>query len=208
MALDTERNDDPRSTRLALIHTESGIKSIGQLCYLVTVLCGLGTLEGLLVAMGVLDHPHELDETLSPEITKLLYWVFSGIMLLLTLGHWVLAHGLSRLQNWARWTVVALTGCSLLSSLGFGVGLCLAYPAWGLLSLLIGGVLHAMILYPLLTPGASEVFSAGYKEVIRVTPQIRSRMHWLLKLLIGLIVLGVVGLLGYLLAIYLRIIDT
>ena len=31
--------------------------------------------------------------------------------------------------------------------------MCFAYPLWGLLSLVIGGALHAIILYPMLTPG-------------------------------------------------------
>jgi hypothetical protein len=122
-------------------------------------------------------------------------------------AQWALGHGLTRLQSWARWTVVVLTGLSLISNIGFGVGLCFAYPAWGLLSLVIGGALHAMILYPMLTKAAGVVFSRQYKEVIRATPEIRSRMHWLLKLCLALILAGVVGLVAYLSAIFLRIID-
>jgi hypothetical protein len=207
MTLDSAREDDPRSIRLAHIRAESGIRSIGQLCYLVTFLCGLCTIVCILVAIGVMDHAHELDETLSPEIIRLIYWVCSAVMLLSALGHWAVGYGLTHLRSWARWTVVALTGASLISGLGFGVGLCLAYPAWGLLGLLIVVALHAMILYPLLTPGAGVVCSRQYKEVIRATPDIRSRMHWLLKLLIGLIVAGVVGIVGYLIGIYLRLIE-
>ena len=199
--------DDPRSTRLAHLRIESGIKSVGQLCYLVAFLSVLGTLEFLLVAVEVLPHDPMLQKFATPGQVRGLFWALTAFVLLNAAGQWALGFGLTRLQSWARWTVVALTGLSLVSYVGTGVALAFAYPAWGLLGLLIGGALHALILQPLLSTGAGVVFSWHYKEVIRATPEIRGRMHWLLKLCIGSIVAGVVGLLAYLAALYLRIID-
>jgi hypothetical protein len=64
-----------------------------------------------------------------------------------------------------------------------------------------------MILYPLLTRRAGLVFSNEYREIIRATPEVRARMHWLLKGLIALIVLGILSVPGYILGIYLGIFD-
>ncbi len=194
--------DDPRSIRLAHIRPESDIKSVGQLCYLVTVLSVLGTVVCFLVATGVLPYDPALNRFATPSTIRGLYGVLTAFLLLHTIAQWALGLGLTRLQSWARWTVVGLTGLSLVSHVGFSVTLCFTYPIWGLLSLLIGGGLLASILYPLLTTGAGVVFSRPYKEVIRATPEIRSRMHWLLKLCIALILAGVVGFVGFLAAIY------
>ena len=190
--------DDPRAVRLAHLRTESDIKSVGQLCYLVTFFSALGTLEFLLFALGVIPYDKQLHEVADPSLIRAALWAFSAFLLVNTAFQAAIGFGLTRLQAWARWTVVALTALSLASHVGFSVALCFTRPAWGLASLVIGGAVHALILYPLLTRGAGVVFSRRYKEIICATPEIRSRMHWLLKLFIATIIVGVVGFAIYL----------
>jgi hypothetical protein len=200
-------NADPESVRRANLRHESSVKSVGQLCDLVAFFSLLGTLEFVLFAKGVLTQPPEMKAVASPELIRLAFWMLAFAFLLNTIGQVALGYGLKHLQAWARWTVVALTAISLVSHVGLSLAACATYPIQGLLSLVIGGAIHGLILYPLVSPGSGVVFSASYKDVIRQTPEIRSRMHWLLKLLIGLILTGVVGFVAFLLAIYLRIID-
>ena len=203
-ALDT----DSASIRLANLRQESNVKSVGQLCYLVAFLSLLGTLEFFLFAKGILTLPREFKAYVRPEeLLRLAFWVTTFAFLINTIGQLVLGYGLTHLQAWARWTVLALTAISLASHVGLSLVACVAYPIPGLLSLLIGGAIHGLILYPLARPGSGTVFSASYKEVVRRTPDIKGRMHWLLKAFIGLLLSLVLGFLAYLLAIYLWIID-
>jgi len=198
---------DFRSIRLAHLGTESAIKSLGQFCYLVGFLSLLGVMEFVLVALGILPYDPSLQEIASPGQIRGFFWALSILMLLNTAAQGALGFGLTRLQVWVRWTVVVLTAVSLVSHVGFCIGLCFVQPVWGLLALVIGGAIHLAILYPMLTPSSGVVFSRAYKDVIRATPEIRSRIHWLLKCLILLIVSGVVSLGLYLLAIYRQWID-
>jgi hypothetical protein len=190
--------DDPRSVRLDHLRTESGIKSVGQLCYLVTFFSALGTLEFSLFALGVIPYDKQFDRFASPDVVRVAFGIGAVFLLVNAAFLAAIGYGLTHLQAWARWTVVALTGLSLVSHVGFSVALCFSQPSWGLASLIVGGGVYGLILYPLLTPGAGVVFSGRYREIIRATPEIRSRMHWLLKLFIGLIVAGVVGFAAYL----------
>ena len=207
MAPDHASDPDPESVRRANLRQESGVKSVGQLCYLVGFFSLLGTLEFSLFATGVLTQPPEMKDIASPGLIRLASWMLTFAFLINAIGQAALGHGLTHLQSWARWTVVALTGLSLASHVGLSLVACAAYPIQGLLSLVIGGAIHGLILYPLVRSGSGVVFSADYKDVIRRTPAIQARMHWLLKLFLGMILAGVVGFLGFLLAIYLRFVD-
>ena len=137
-----------------------------------------------------------------PATIRILYWVFDAGFMVLTLGHVAIGYGLTHLQAWARWTVVVVTGISLVAGVGLSLLTCLTSPISGLISLVVGVAINGLILYPMLTPRSGVVFSKGYREIIRLTPKIKSRMHWLLKSLIGLMLLAVVGFCGYLYAIY------
>lgn len=204
----TRDGNDPEAVRLAHLRTESNVKSVGQLCYLVAFFSLLGTLEFLLVAKGIWPPPPELKSIASPDLTRLVFWVLTFVLLLNTIGQVVLGHGLVHLQVWARWTVVALTALSLASYSSISLACCWVYPLFGVLSLVIGGLIHVLIVYPLLTPRSSMVFSATYRELIRKTPGIKSGMHWLLKILIGLILVGFFGTLALLAAIVFGDIET
>ncbi len=198
---------DAPTIRLAHLRHESAARSLGLLCYLVAFFSLLGTLEFALFAKGVLIQPPELRSFASPELIRILFWAFTFGFLLNTIGQVALGYGLTHLQAWARWTVVALTALSLASHSGMCLAACVVYPGWGLLSFVIGLVIHGLILYPLVRPGSGVIFSAFYREVVLQTPTIKARMHWLLKLLIGLILAGVFGFATFLGAIYFRIID-
>jgi hypothetical protein len=199
--------DDAAALRRAYVRHESNIKSIGQLCYLVAFFGGLGTLEFFLFAKGILESPPELNEIAPPELIQGLFWGMTLCFAILSLGHMALGFGLNRLQSWARWTVVVLTVISLASGSLLSLISCLTRPVAGLISLTAGGVINGLILYPLVSKGAGVVFSKTYRDAILKTPEIKSRMHWLLKSLIGLILVSVLGFVAYLMAIYFRIID-
>ena len=203
--------DDPplgaQATRRACLRFESDIKSVGQLCYLVAAFSGLGTVEFMLVALGVIPYPPTFGSIGGPELIRAAFWLLTAFMTLNTAGQAALGYGLTHLQSWARWTVVVLTAMSLASTLGLALIFCVIRPALGLPGLGIGLILHGLILQPLLTPRSAEVFSEGYREVIRATPQIRARMHWLLRLTIGAILASVLAFAGFLAAIYFRWID-
>ncbi len=198
---------DPEAFRLAHVRRESGVRSLGVLCHLVGFFCLLGTLEFALLARGILAPPPELEAYASPGLIRLGSWSVSFAFLLLAIGQVALGYGLTHLQAWARWTVIVLTLISLASHSVMSLVACVAYPAWGLVSLAVGGAVHGVILRPLVARGAGVVFSREYGEVIRETPQIRGRMSLLLKVSIGLILAGFLGILLFVLAVYEGLID-
>jgi hypothetical protein len=195
---------------------------VGQLCYLVAFFSVLGMIEFALFAIGIIPRD-DLKDLLPTPLLDLFFWAGTGGFAINTLVQVVLGNGLIRLQPWARWIVIVLTAFSLAFSLMSSLILCVSGSAfeafepllgfsidgriWGLVSLIVGGLVHLMILWPLVSPGSTVVFSQAYREVIRQTPELRSRMHWLLKTLIGVILGLVVGFVAYLLAIYFRLID-
>ena len=198
---------DPETARRDHLRRESEIKSVGQLAYLVAAFSALGILEFAAFAGGMLEQPPELKALGGPSMIQGLLWVLTAGFLLVTLAHIAIGYGLTHLQAWARWTVVVLTALNLVVGVGLSLVACLTNPRSGLISLAVGVAINGLILYPLLTRQSGVVFSKAYREVIRQTPTIRSRMHWLLKLLIGLILLTVLGFVGYLFAIYRGWID-
>jgi hypothetical protein len=206
-APDADPPGDPTAIRLAYLRHESSVKSVGWLCYLVVFFCLLGTLEFFLFANGVIPQPPEIKQLADARLIEILFWFMTVAFAILAIVHFAIGFGLTHLQVWARWTVVAIAGFSLVSGTIFSLAVCLARPVEGLLSLVIGGAVNGLILYPMLTPSSHFVFSTAYKNVVLQTPTIKSRMHWLLKLFIGVLLLHILGFLAFLLAIYLRIID-
>jgi hypothetical protein len=213
---------EPENVRHSHLRQESGIKSVGQLCYLVAFFSILGTIEFALFAVGILSRA-EFKAVAPDSWLDAFFGTFTVVFGLNALAQVVLGRGLIRLKSWARWTVVALTifslGMSTLSSLIFClsgtmleefeplIGFKVNGLMVGLLSLVIGGLAHLIILWPLIGPGSGVIFSDDYREVVRQTSKIKSRMHWLLKALIVVILLIVLGFVLYLLGIYYRIID-
>ena len=79
-------------TRLAYLRHESEIKSIGQLCYLVTSSAGLAHLRACWSRLASLEHPHELDEALCLKLHQAAVLGLLGVMLRPALAHFALAH--------------------------------------------------------------------------------------------------------------------
>ena len=117
--------------------------------------------------------------------------------------------GLTSLRSWARWIATALTAISFISILiGLGVaGFQLAMigmvgpagspivgvlVAYGLFLLIVG-----YILYLLVSPKGSMVFSHEYREVMEATPHIKYKTSCILKgFLIFLVVVVLLAVLG------------
>ncbi len=198
---------DPRSTRLAHLRDETNARSLGQLCYVVAAISLVGTAEFLAFAAGLIACPPEWQKIAATATIRVAFGAMAAVMAINAAAQTAVGFGLVRLQSWARWTVIALTLLSLTSTFGLALAVLFVRPAWGLLALVIGLGVHALILWPLLTPGAGVVFSGAYREVVRATPEIRCRMHWLLKLGLGLMGLAVVGFVAFLAAIYFRWVD-
>jgi hypothetical protein len=212
----------PESVRLDHLLQESNVKSVGQLCYLVAFFSTLGTLEFALFLIGVIPRD-DLEKVIPGTLLDLFFGVFTVGFALNTLAQVAIGFGLIRLQQWARWTVIVLTAISLFFGTISSLILCVSPESpellqpllgfrinsviLGLVSLVVGGAIHVLIVWPMVAPGSGVVFSKEYREVIRQTPQIRSRMHWLLKVFIGVLMILVVGFVGFLVAIYFRIID-
>ena len=198
---------DPRSTRLAHLGDETNARSLGQLCYVVAAISLVGTAEFAAFAAGRIACPPEWQKIAEPATIRLAFGAMTGVMAAHAAAQAAVGFGLVRLQAWARWTVIALTLLSLTSTFGLALAVLVVRPAWGLLAMVGGVGVHALILWPLLTSGAGVVFSTAYREVVRATPEIRCRMHWLLKLGLGLMGLTVVGFVVLLAAIYFRWVD-
>jgi hypothetical protein len=222
MTLGSKPIADSETVRLSHLKQESAIKSIGQLCYLVAFFSLLGTIEFALFAVGVIPRD-DLKNLMPASLLNLFFWSFAVGFAVNTMGQIALGYGLIRLQSWARWTIVVLTAMSLIlgtiSSLVVCVSPIVSAPleellgmkvnglAVGLVSLIVGGAVHLLILWALLAPGTGLVFTRDYREVIRETPLIRSRMHWLLKLFVAGLMMLVVSFVAFLFAIYYGLID-
>ena len=212
---------EPLPTRRCHLRLESSVRSLGFLCYLVGGVSVLGTVEFLLFLLGVI--PSKDLGAIDPTLLKLSFLVGTLLLGFNALAQFILGFGLIRLHAWARWTLIILTGLSLSSSVLTSLALCFAPEAavalnnlvgWklsalqlGLSSLVLGLAIHLLLLWPLVAPGSGMVFSAAYRDIVRKTPQIRPRLHWLLKLFVGCLIMLVLGFLGYLGALYLRLID-
>jgi hypothetical protein len=125
--------------------------------------------------------------------------LFGGVLINVMLSglHLALGIGLTRLQTWARWTDVVLISFSLLmvmvalvASVFLGT-----YPV--LLIYLIAALIPAYMLYLLVGPKASTVFSPEYKAIIARTPHIKYRTSLLVKIVLAIfvtiILLAIVG---------------
>jgi hypothetical protein len=216
-------SSNPETVRRAYLRHESNVKSVGQLCYLVAFFSLLGALEFSVFAAGLIPPPPEIKALAPPGVIRALFWAFAVAFVVNTVAQVALGSGLIHLQAWARWTVVVLTAISLISGIMTSLAACVANPdpglirpligfeihgmILGLVSLVVGVAIHGLILYPLLTPGAGVVFSKAYREVILKTPRIKGRMHWLLKVFIGLILALVVGFVAFLMAICFGLVD-
>lgn len=154
--------------RRTYIGHEASVRSIGSLFFLGTIFAVIGA--GFLFYMLILspaDLPPDADRS---ESMGLLAIVIGLIVVYALLGT-----GLRGLKSWARWGTTVLVGLTVLANM-------IQLNPFGLL---IGG----FILYLLLSPKATVVFSPAYKEVIAKTPHVRYRTSLIVKVALGLLIL-------------------
>jgi hypothetical protein len=172
------------SIRRTYLSHEASVKSVGSLHYLCAIFTALGIVFSIAVTASVLD------KTVVPVLVglALFYAVMTGL-------HVALGIGLRRLQTWARWTEVALISISFVFLL-FGVLSIILLAAGEETGPLIplaggygfGGLILAYILYLLVSPKGSKVFSAEYRTIIERTPHIKYRTSLVAKVFLGLLV--------------------
>lgn len=169
---------EAEAIRTAHLGHEASIRSIGSLHYLGAffgVLGVFGMVGFLITARGGGIHAPE-------TIILIVYTAMSALNIALGLG-------LRRLQSWARWIETAFVGLGLAGSAVFVVfGLILGvYPlivAYGL-----GLLIQGYILYLLLSPKASVIFSPEYRAIVEKTPYLKYRTSVLAKVILALLVI-------------------
>lgn len=148
---------------------EASVKSIWVVFLIGSALCGImgAGFISVIASAGAMS----IDE-LAIQIP------FAILIFLLTVGYLVTGIGLARLSAWSR-----IPGCVLA-----GIGL-LLFP--------IGTLINGYVLFLLLSPKGSTVFSEKYKEVIKQTPHMKYQttpLAWgCLGLVLLALALGVVG---------------
>jgi hypothetical protein len=90
------------------------------------------------------------------------------------------ASGLRKLKSWARISAVVLSGLGIVLSL------------FGLPASVIGLLIHAYILYILLSPKSTMVCSDRYREIVAATSQIKSRTPVAVWIGFGLFLLALI----------------
>jgi hypothetical protein len=174
------------------LNHEASVKSIGSLYLLGAVLGGFFTVFALIVMFGGGPGlaPGAADQTGLMAFVAVLY---GGITALST----VLGIGLIRLRTWARWIVAVLTGLNLVASLFYVAVLALARPHP--VFFVIAGItllIPAYILYLLVSPKGTVVFSPEYRRIIEQTPHIKYKTSCLVKglliLILAPIIIGIV----------------
>jgi hypothetical protein len=112
-------------------------------------------------------------------------------------------------QTRPRVPVLAMALCLGIAALFFAVGYGLRHlKPWGRVAAIvfafvqlcgvpIGTVLGIWILYLLTSKGGKLIFSPGYKEVIAQTPTVKYRTPVVLWILLGVVMAGLLGLIGY-----------
>ena len=104
-----------------------------------------------------------------------------------------IGYGLSRLQVWARWTLIVLQLVGFLLTfleiilVAFQGGAEVAGRATG--QALVTNLIPAYIFYLVASAKGAMVFSRPYKEVIRKTPHIKSKTSIIVKVLLVILLL-------------------
>jgi hypothetical protein len=133
-----------------------------------------------------------------PALRSNVGWAIMVVFYLLaTALNFALGYGLRSLKPWARWTETALLSIQMVTLIiGVMGALALGIPPL-MLGYLVMGLIVGYILYLLLSPKGSVVFSPAYKEIIARTPHIKYRTSLILKivlvLFVSLIGMAIVG---------------
>lgn len=167
---------------------EASVKSIGSLYYLGAILVGLAMGAAI---WGVASEGGNDGGAVFAAAALAVAFALTSAM----------GYGLSNLKNWARWIAVVLMGLGMLNNLAnMGIALAMgpdSVPGYVFGVSAIGLLIAGYILYLLVSPAGSMVFSPAYKGVMARTPHIRYKTSIVLKIFLGLIVfvllLAVVG---------------
>lgn len=139
-----------QAIRRQYLRHETAIKSIGQFYYLIGGLTALAAAIFLgTVFFTELSRPQLTERILLAVLLVAIYGAFAAVFF--TIGY-----GLYRLRGWVKWPVGILSGI-------------------GLLSVPIGTLINAYILYVVFGKKGKMVFSPEYQEIVRQTPHIQYR---------------------------------
>ena len=185
-----ELNGDAEIIRRTYLNHEAAVKSIGSLCYLGALFCGLGAIFGVLTLSGFVAGVRPPDAQAMMAMALNL-----GILFVFCLIYSALGFGLNRLQPWARWTTIVLIGLATLYQLGLVIMAVAFNPA--VAGMMLGVALLCLIiptymLYLLISAKGSMVFSSEYRDVIQATPHVKYKTSLFLKILLVLLLIIVV----------------
>lgn len=174
------------------INHEAAVRSVGSLFLLGGILLAIVTIVVLLIAAGVIPSGDPGAE--GAQMLRIVMGAVGALYLLLTVLNLSVGIGLRKLKPWARWTTVGLLGLSLAGVLFNVIVTVVMTPTPEVLvgaaiGFLIGGGINGYMLYLMLAPKSSMVFSQEYKVIISKTPHVKYRTS---KLLIALLILIVV----------------
>src|SRR5262245_52373332 len=161
---------EAEAIRRAHIGHEASVQAVGMLYYLGAFFMGLATLGILISTVFAPTGAFNVGGPggLPPRAFVIVIAVFYAAI---TALNGALGYGLRSLQVWARWTVAVLTGLALLYFLLVGAVLTLLVePVAGLIFLAIGGGLSGYILYLLVSPKGTMVFSRPYQAGLPPPP--------------------------------------
>ncbi len=192
----SETGTDAELIRRTYLNHEASVKSLGSLYYLGAIFGAIATVGYGLAAAGLFKIPVQ-DNGGAEVDPRLIMGVSTLFMLVMTGINGGMGYGLHKLQTWARWVVMVLTGMSL----GFVV---IALIVMAVASPMVAGIaalvytipslIGIYIFYLMASAKGAMVFSPEYREVVRQTPYIKYKTSILIKIFLGLIIaLVVVG---------------
>jgi len=157
--------------RQAHIKHEASIRSIGILYYLGAALCLIGAAIGTWNAIQISSIQYDGGADVAGA-ARLVGGMILPIFVALTLGIGpiIAARGIRSLKTWGRILGIIISAIGLL-----------AFP--------LGTLVNIYILYILIAPKASMIFSAPYKQVIALTPDVKYKTSKAVWIILGLFVL-------------------
>lgn len=170
--------------RLAHLDHEAFIKAVGYVHYLVACVW-----FGMFV-MAFRDMTGLAEPGPRSDAGKHVAIVLSIVTFLATAITFAFGRGLIRFRSWARWTLIVLIlTCLIVGFLTVSIESIRTGSAVGFLALLGGSLIPLSVLYWLMCPKGSMVFSPRYREIVAETS------HLVRHSSCALIILGVIGLL-------------
>lgn len=154
-------NESPETIRKKYLNHEAGVRSIGTLYYLAAVIL---IFAGLVTFVGLVSS--------SKQNPNVVMSVFVGIfMLMLGVGYFYVGRGFRTLNPKIK-TIGTILACI------------------GLLSIPIGTLINAYVLYLIHSQKGKIVFSEEYRQAIEATPTIKYKMSIIVVVLLAILIAG------------------